>query len=132
MEVIRSIVKAAELGSLPCDLLLLLRIKHRERNLLAGKHLVELADVERTLGKLGCKFGRVSFLEHFLYVEVGEEWMTDYFLEATLRANSIRGVLVEQAVDEVLALIGHCYTVLVGIREEDGLRLDQFVHLDVV
>ena len=58
--------------------------------------------------------------------------MSDYFLEATGGTQSLRRVLVEQAIDKVLAFITHCYAVLLSIREEDGLRLDQFIHLVVV
>ena len=58
--------------------------------------------------------------------------MRDYLLQATLRAESLLGSLCKTAVDEVLALLRHVDAMLLGVREEDGLRLNQLVHLRVV
>ena len=58
--------------------------------------------------------------------------MRDDLLQATIGAEALFGSLGQTAVDKVLALLRHVDAMLLRIREEDGLRLDELVHLRVV
>lgn len=58
--------------------------------------------------------------------------MTKDFLNAGLGTNSLRRSFVKTFVNEIFAGITHGDSMLLGIWEEDWLRLDELVHLIVI